>query len=357
MARQSINGIFEQTVTAPSCAVFESVPDGFLQCPARRLAEVLPGPSLIDLPGRDRHPLFVSVLLHGNEETGLVAAQEVLRRHRTRQLDRSLLLFIGNVAAAAANERTLPGQADYNRVWPGTLAPNVPEAHMARWVFEYAAARKPFASIDIHNNTGLNPHYACTTRLESKFIALARLFSRTIVHFERPLGVQTGAFAQLCPAITIECGKSGVGAATVHAVDLIEAGLSIVQLPSHDMAPKDVDLLRTYAIAKVPEDASFSFDGSPADFRFRSDIDRLNFSELNAGDSFGKVGDENTRLIVLPATESDSTDVYFDYRERQIRLTQDVVPAMLTLDPRAIRGDCLCYLMHRIGMDGARLRD
>jgi len=58
---------------------------------------------------------------------------------------------------------------------------------MARWVFGCAAASRPFASIDIHNDTELNPHYACVTRLEPQFIALARLFSRTIVHFERPL--------------------------------------------------------------------------------------------------------------------------------------------------------------------------
>ena len=115
----------------------------------------------MDLPGRERRPLFVSVLLHGNEDTGLAAAQEVLRRHLSRELHRSLLLFVGNVAAAAANVRTLPGQADYNRVWPGTPTPDIPEAHMARWVFDYAASRRPFASIDIHNNTGLNPHYAC----------------------------------------------------------------------------------------------------------------------------------------------------------------------------------------------------
>ena len=138
----------------------------------------------MDLFGRERRPLFVSVLLHGNEDTGLAAAQEVLRRHLSRELHRSLLLFVGNVAAAAANVRTLPGQADYNRVWPGTPTPDIPEAHMARWVFDYAASRRPFASIGIHNNTGLNPHYACITRLEPQFIVLARLFSRTIVHFD-----------------------------------------------------------------------------------------------------------------------------------------------------------------------------
>jgi hypothetical protein len=264
-------------------------------------------------------------------------------------------LFVGNIAAAAANVRTLPDQADHNRVWPGTPTPDIPEARMTRWVFDYAAARRPFASIDIHNNTGLNPHYACVTRLEPQFIALARLFSRTIVQFERPLGVHAGAFACLCPAITVECGKSGDGTGTAHAVELIEACLSIAQLPSHDMAPQDVDLFRTYAIVKPPVHASISFDGSP-DFRFRSDIDRLNFSELGAGESFGKIGDNDAHLMVLPANGSDLANAYFDYRGGDIRLTRNVIPAMLTQDPNAIRQDCLCYLMHRIGVDGARLK-
>ncbi len=151
-------------MTPLNCTVFDSIPDRFLDCPGQRLAELLPGPCLIDLPGREQRPLFFSVLLHGNEDTGLAAAQEVIRRHLSRGLNRSLLLFVGNVEAAAVNMRTLPGQADYNRVWPGTLTPDVPAARMARWVFDYAASRRPFASIDIHNNTGLNPHY---TRLDS----------------------------------------------------------------------------------------------------------------------------------------------------------------------------------------------
>ena len=42
----------------------------------------LPGPSLFQLPGRHEPPLFISVLLHGNEDTGWRAVQTVLRRHR-----------------------------------------------------------------------------------------------------------------------------------------------------------------------------------------------------------------------------------------------------------------------------------
>jgi hypothetical protein len=140
VARQYTNGSCEAIVADLNCTVFESIPDGFLDCPAERLAELLPGPFLLDLPGRERRPLCVSVLLHGNEDTGLAAAQQVLRRYLTRELHRSMLLFVGNIAAAAANVRTLPDQADHNQNWPGTPTPDIPEALMARWVYDHAAA-------------------------------------------------------------------------------------------------------------------------------------------------------------------------------------------------------------------------
>jgi len=318
-------------VTDAPCAVMDRLPEGFLDCPADRLAGILPGPTLFDLPGRDPRPLFVSTLLHGNEYSGLEAVQAVLRRHASRGLNRSLLLFIGNVRAASANLRTLPEQRDFNRVWPGTLYPDDPAAAMARWVYDYAARRDLFASIDIHNNTGFNPHYSCVTKLEPKFIALAQLFSRIVVHFQRPVGTQAAAFANLCPAITVECGKAGVGSATEHAVELVEAALSISHLPDHPPAPHDVDLLRTYAIVRPPAGASFSFDGAPADFMFRPDIDRMNFSELEPGASFGAAR-MGMRLEILPGDNEDH-------------------------QPEAVRLDCLCYLMHRIGLDGARLPD
>ncbi len=343
-------------LTDTPCPVFHALPDGFLDCPAERLAEILPGPCLFELKGRDPHPLFVSTLLHGNEDSGLKAVQAVLRRHAGRELPRAMILFIGNVRAAAENLRTLPGQMDFNRVWPGTLTPQAPEAHLAQFVYDYAARRSLFASVDIHNNTGFNPHYSCITRLEPRFVALAQLFSRVVVHFQRPLGTHASAFAELCPAVTVECGKAGGDAGATHAAELIEACLSLSHFPTHDPAPHDVDLLRTYAIVKTPPQASFSFDGAPADFLFRPDLDRLNFSELRAGASFGRLGAEGARLEILPGDgeETEPAD-YFDYRDGAIRLTEDVIPAMLTLDPRAIRLDCLCYLMHRIGMDGRRL--
>jgi succinylglutamate desuccinylase len=189
--------------------ILENLPPKLLEVPAEGLHELLGGPTLIHLPGREPAPLFVSVLLHGNESTGFYAVQALLRDYRSRELPRALSLFIGNVAAASEGQRYLDTQPDYNRAWPGTEFADLPEVRMMQQLVEIMAARRAFASIDVHNNTGINPHYACINRIDNRFLHLAALFSRTVVYFIRPLGVQSMAMSGVCPATTIECGKSG----------------------------------------------------------------------------------------------------------------------------------------------------
>ncbi|VAX03454.1 Uncharacterized protein Clim_1224, partial [hydrothermal vent metagenome] len=53
--------------------ILDQLPDGLLLCEARNLHRILPEPTLLHLPGQRPQPLFVSVLLHGNETTGLTA--------------------------------------------------------------------------------------------------------------------------------------------------------------------------------------------------------------------------------------------------------------------------------------------
>lgn len=313
----------------------------------------LPGPTLFRIPGRQEPPLFVTVLLHGNEDTGWEAVKAVLQRHVNRPLARTLLLFVGNLDAARVNVRTLPEQTDYNRTWPGTLLTASPESRLMRTVVETVRDHRPFASIDIHNNTGHNPHYACVNRLAEPYLHLARLFSRTVVYFERPLGVQSAALAEVCPAVTVECGRAGGADGVAHAAEFIEAALSLSHFPEHPVPDGDLDLMQTHAIVKVPASASFSFDGSAADLQFRPDLDHLNFAELEPGVAFGTLGGTKAaRLEVHPGGTRPDVEDFFAYHGDTIRLAKAAIPAMLTRDRRAVELDCLGYLMHRIARDG-----
>ncbi|MDN5848635.1 MAG: M14 family metallopeptidase [Nitrococcus sp.] len=327
-------------------SVFDHIPAGLLEAPAPDLHRILPGPSLVHLPGRREQPLFASIMLHGNEDTGLRAVQALLRRYQ--QLPRALSIFIGNVSAARYGARFLPGQPDYNRIWPGTDAPDSAEAAMVREVVEIMAARGVFASIDIHNNTGTNPLYGCVNRLDHRFLHLASLFSRTVVYFVRPLGVQSMAFAELCPAATLECGKAGQAHGLQHAVDYLDACLNLSEIPTQPVPEHDIDVFHTVAVVKVPTGVSFSFSYPEAEILFNGDLDHLNFCELPAGTSLGAMPpNEPVRLIAISEQGDDVTDLYFENAGGRLVLKKSAMPSMLTLDEQIIRQDCLCYLMER----------
>lgn len=327
----------------------DHLPSGFLDTSATDLHRVLDRPTLISLPGRRPDPLFVSILLHGNEDVGLVAVQQVLRRYAGGPLPRAMLVFIGNVRAAARGLRHLDSQPDFNRIWPGTPHSHLPEAALARALTEECRTRGLFASVDLHNNTGLNPHYACVSRLDARTLQLASLFGRTVVYFLSPPGTQTIAFSAFVPAITCECGKTGDAAGAVRAAELIEACLHLESLPDHAVAEGDVHLFRTVATVRPAPTASLSFDGSPADLRFVPDLDHFNFRELPAGTLLADTA-SRTHLIATNDGGRDVSAQFFVHADTRLRLARTCMPAMITRDQRVIRQDCLCYLMERMAL-------
>ena len=142
-------------------------------------------------------------------------------------------------------------QPDYNRVWPGCEDRGTPEHALMRQVMETMQARDVFASIDVHNNTGMNPHYACVNVIDNRFLHLATMFGRTVVYFIRPCGVQSLAMSRICPSVTLECGKPGQLNGVEHARDYLHACLHLAEHPEHPVSPHDIDLFHTVATVKV----------------------------------------------------------------------------------------------------------
>lgn len=329
--------------------VLDHIPPGLLACEATTLTDVLRGPTLIHLSGRRQPPLFVSVLLHGDEDAGWLAIRQLLRREQGRELPRALSLLIGNVQAARSRQRYLPDQSDYNRVWTADDAPATgPEQGMAQAVWRDMRSRGVFASIDVHNNTGINPHYACVRRIDHRFLQLATLFSRTVVYFTKPGGVQAEAFAHLCPAVTVECGQPGQPYGVEHAAEYINACLNLADIPTHPVALHDIDLYHSVAIVKVPSELSFAFDTDVVDIRLAADLDTLNFRELPVNTLLGRVHPGSRACLAV--SDEHGHDVaarYLRVVDGEIRTAVPVMPAMFTLSARAIRQDCLGYFMER----------
>jgi Succinylglutamate desuccinylase / Aspartoacylase family len=333
----------------------ETLPEGLLEARVENLHDLLGGPTLIHLPGRQPEPLFLSVLLHGNEDAGFLAVQTLLRAYESKELPRALSLFIGNVSAARVRRRRLDGQPDYNRIWPGTESPELPEARMMQRLVDSLRARRAFASIDVHNNTGINPHYACINRIDNRFLYLAAQFSRTVVYFIRPLGVQSMAMSAVCPALTIECGKPGQDYGVEHALDFLDACLHLHEIPSHPVPSHDMELYHTVATVKIPEQVSFGFEQGDVDLSLVEGIDHLNFRELPAHTVLGRVRDSATlRLDVSDEHGRNVYDRYFRIEHETLLTNCAFMPSMFTLDENIIRQDCLGYLMERLLPETAR---
>ncbi|MBK1649196.1 M14 family metallopeptidase [Rhabdochromatium marinum] len=350
----------------------DHLPPGLLDCDSRQLQSVLGGPALIHVPGQREPALFVSVLMHGNESVGWDAMRLVLRerlgysqRHsKAALLPRALSLFIGNPAAAAVGLRHLPEQPDFNRVWPGSDLDPVPEHDLMAEVVARMAARGCFASIDLHNNTGNNPHYGCVNRIEPEFLQLAAHFSRTLVYFVQPRGVQSQAFAELCPAVTLECGKAGEQLGVEHARKFVNSCLELETL-SADAPPQDIDLFHTVARVRIASGLEFGFPPRDVDLRLSPELERFNFRELDPGTPFASLRQAEAQAIpnagphqmpnevpkVVDVRDDQGRDVseyFFELNEGELRLRVPAMPSMLTRDERVIHQDCLCYLMERV---------
>lgn len=332
---------------AVSLDIRSDLPGGFESARASELYRVLARPTLIHLPGRRPEPLFVSVLLHGNEPVGLQAVQGLLADWRGRRLPRALSVFVGNVQAARVGRRRLPGQPDYNRIWGGDRL--TPESRLAAQVTEEMARRRVFACVDLHNNTGLNPHYAIVAELDHRHLQLATLFDRTVVYATTPVTTCTYAFSRLCPSVTVECGLPGEPAGVTHAREFVAACLHLEHLSPDPVAEHDMDLYHTVAILKVPEDVTFGFGREGVDLDLVAGLERCNFRELPAGTVLARVRPgSRARLVAWDESGHDATERFLECQDGTIRLRRAVTPAMFTPREEIIRLDCLGYLMERL---------
>lgn len=337
-------------MAAPQLTELDYLPAGLLERPASALYQHLHGPTLITLPGRQERPLLVSVLQHGNEITGWEAVRRLLKSHNLHdELPRSLAVLIGNPQAARRGLRRLDDQPDFNRCWPGGNGVDREYGQLFRGIHDRLLQLRPLACIDVHNNTGLNPHYAAVNRIRADYLRLASMFAPKVVYFTVPGGTLSHSMSEFCPSLTLECGQAGAIHGTDHSLAFLEACL---RLDGISLAPPDADAVHLYhmvATVKVADDVLFGFGRVPVDLAFREDLDRFNFRELPAATSFGTLRNGALRPLTAVDNEGmDVTDRYFSFERGEVATRRDVMPSMLTRDRRVIRQDCLCYLMERI---------
>jgi len=340
--------------------VEHTLPVSLADLPATALADELGGPTLFDLRKPNQPPLFVSVLLHGNEISGWDAVRALFRE----VTDASTLLFLGNLEAAAHGMRALPGGADFNRVWETRPLRGRPEnsprefsrrdidrqaardrfapaeedgsaeAAVAAEVTTYVQAAKPRFALDIHNTTGDNPPYSVVSRSDPETLAFAGTFSTRALLATQPHGFQTRRFARFCTAMTIEVGTPDDPSSTTRAAAFLATLLaSGAHPPNRGRLPESLDLYETVARVTLA-------DGAVLD----PDVQRFNFRTAPAGTAL-------TRSGGLRATDADEKDLggeYFGTNNGLAVLKRPTMLAMYTGEQEAARRDCLCYFLEPV---------
>jgi succinylglutamate desuccinylase len=326
--------------------IIDAIPAKILTLAPRDIRQVFSEPTLIRLAGQRGAPLVVTCLLHGNETSALQVLQRLKRWIDTHGLPRPMLIFVGNVHAAEAGLRQLAGQSDFNRIWSGG---DTPEHELAERVMAEIRSVKPFAAIDIHNNTGSNPIYGCINRLEPEFVHLASLFSPTIVYFESPDTVISIALSKICPSLTIEAGKPGEAHGIERAFDLVVDALHLQKFRDHG-TERDVAVHQTVGRMVIEQGTRFSFSStSDATLALPPSMERWNFCPKPKGTIWAWInGTQISPLRVLGLGDADITDQYFHLDQGVLKLKRPITPSMITPDTQIIRSDCLGYLMEPV---------
>ena len=331
--------------------IIDFLPGGFLEVSPKKMTKLIGVPTLISLKGEKDSPLFISIILHGNEFSGLIILQEILKKYQNRGLPQSLIIFVANPRACEQGLRHLKDQQDFNRIWKeGSFY----DDFLTRPLLQYIKDQNIEYAIDIHNNSGRNPVYACITEKEEPFFSLAQLFSKNIVYFTQPDSVLSMALSKICPTVVIECGLPGSFEGISSGVRFIESLLDPEeQWKNHKIRKPFV--YHTCATIHISSEALVEFRSPPIlaenhHLCFIEQLEELNFKPLEKGTVLAKISHPQ-HIKLIDKKGQDAFHQFFSIVQKDLIVKSSFIPCMLTKDIQIAKNDCLGYVMQKISLD------
>ena len=304
----------------------------------------------IDLAGRDRTRCrAVVTLLHGNEPSGTRALREWLAQGEQPAVDLHCFVMGVELALAAPgfHHRTLPGQRDLNRCFlDGPDTPLDPPGRLASELLRQLKELAPEAIIDLHNTSGESPAYGVTTRVDDARLSLTSLFASHMIKTDIHLGSLMEAAEDICPVVTIECGRAGDPAAD-------RIGLAGLTRFAASDDPTRLQNRETPAVLLHPvrvalaDGARVVYADTPQagiDITLKTDVDRHNFDPVLPGEVLGWVGERGLAgLCAESGSGDDIVNELFDVREGRLEPRVPLELLMVTTRIEIAEKDCLFY--------------
>lgn len=332
--------------------IIHNIPEGFLRVTPKEITKVIDSPSIIHLKGEKKAALFLSILLHGNETSGLSILQRVLKKYHSQILPRDLIIFVGNPQAVALGVRHLKGQPDFNRIWNREV---IARYSIAKDLITYIKEQEVYAAIDIHNNSGENPLYSCINNKNEEFIKLAQSFSKNIVYFNQPDSVLSMALSRFFPSVVIECGLPDSSQGIATGIQFVQSILD--KNEQWKIRDSKIEFIyQTYARLCIDSASSLSFHSSPTlqgkvsgkgHVCLIDQFDKLNFKKLEAGQVLGKVGGP-VKITLINYKGVDIFNQFFSFVEEDMLVKSPFIPSMFTKNIDIAKSDCLGYIMSKI---------
>lgn len=321
--------------------IYNELPPGFFEATPENLYLLLPSLSLVHLRGQKDETLFLSCLLHGNENSGFFAIQKFLKEN-LNSLDKSLIILFGNLEAARYKVRRLDSQPDFNRIWKDS---HFSESTRVEQIKAYLHQQKLCCAIDFHNTNGRNPHFVCINKKNNKFFQLAQLFHGIIVYFDNPEEVLAIACAEMCPSVTAECGPPDNSAGVTKAYSFLTRVYNSQSFEDSLFEDQVISYNEIIAKINIPERLSFNIGNGPEDINLNPHLEDYNFKALPPGIVLAKIHSPQTRFFIHDGRDNEFQDSLVTYTDNSVILDAGLIPSMLTLNQKVISQDCLGYLM------------
>ena len=142
------------------------------------------------------------------------------------------------------------------------------------------------------------------------------------------------AFSELCPSVTIECGRPENPDGPTKAFEFLLDLLQLDQIPAHVAQAEDLHVYETQGRILA----------QPDKVKFQPELEHWNFRSLPEGFQFAESQSPDA-LQIIDADENRITSDFIRHEGNSFYLTQAMVPAMLTANAEIIKQDCLGYLM------------